>query len=539
MHAEASILFDEGAQKSFITEHLAAELQLTRETTETIYLASFGSTTSKVQQVDIATVHVIAENRQMIPVRVLVVPTISTPINNRTQHVSELPYLHGLRLAHPGTSDSTFQISMLIGADFYWDIVEDHVIRGNEPTAVKSKIGYLLSGPVHAQNSDATEHVFNIMASRPPTDVLERIWTLESMGISPTSDDTDKTDYFNEYQQSSIVYQDGSYTAKLPWKRDHAELPSNYDVATKRTRNLIRRLQGESPLLVKYDKIITEQERRGFIKSTVIPQQQDVHYIPHCPVKKDSTTTPIRIVYVCSSRKSPNLPSLNDYLESTPPALNDLTSILMRFRIHSYAATTDIEKAFLHIGLDEKDRDVTRFLRPSDINNPDSPLSTYRFKSVLFGATCSPFILSATLLKHLDNNKHVPAAEIIKRDIYVDNVLSSFENESDLLQYFTESRSLMSNAGMNLRAWTSNSEALRTQADFDGALDSDVNVRILGLRWDLTKDEMSFAERNIPILEVVTKRTIPRYSSQIYDPLGLLSPVTVRAIASGTVDRQV
>ena len=86
----------------------------------------------------------------------------------------------------------------------------------------------------------------------------------------------------------------------------------------------------------------------------------------------------------------------------------------------------------------------------------------------------------------------------------------------------------MSNAGMNLRAWTSNSEALRTQADLDGTQDSDVNVRILGLRWDPTKD-MSFAERNIPILEVVTKRTILRYSSQIYDPLGLLSPVTVRA----------
>ena len=63
VHAEACILFDEGAQKSFITEHLAAELQLTRETSETIYLASFGSTASKVQQVDIATVHVIAENR--------------------------------------------------------------------------------------------------------------------------------------------------------------------------------------------------------------------------------------------------------------------------------------------------------------------------------------------------------------------------------------------------------------------------------------------------------------------------------------------
>ena len=116
----------------------------------------------------------------------------------------------------------------------------------------------------------------------------------------------------------------------------------------------------------------------------MIPQQQDVHYIPHRPVKKDSMTTPIRIVYDCSSRKSPNLPSLNDCLESTPPALNDLTSILKRFRIHSHAATTDIEKAFLHIGLVEKNRDVTRILWPSDIHIPDSPLSTYRFVGVIW-----------------------------------------------------------------------------------------------------------------------------------------------------------
>ena len=176
----------------------------------------------------------------------------------------------------------------------------------------------------------------------------------------------------------------------------------------------------------------------------------------------------------------------------------------MRFRIHSYAVTTDIEKAFLHIGLDEKARDATRFLWPSDISNPESPLSTYRFKSVLFGTTYSPCIVSATILKHLENNKGVRAPDVIERDGYVDNVLSSFENESYILTYFTESRRLITSAGMNLRSWTSNSEALRAQAAWDGVLDSDVIVKILGTRWDPIKDEMSFAERNIPILEAVT-----------------------------------
>ena len=144
VQAEANILFDEGAQKSFITEHLAEVLELTKEATETIYLSSFGSTRNKLHQVSVATVHVIADNRQMIPVRVLIVPTISTHISNRLQHaVSELPYLRDFKLAHPGTADSSFAISMLIGADYYWDLVEDHVVRGNRPTAVKSKIEYL------------------------------------------------------------------------------------------------------------------------------------------------------------------------------------------------------------------------------------------------------------------------------------------------------------------------------------------------------------------------------------------------------------
>ena len=63
----------------------------------------------------------------------------------------------------------------------------------------------------------------------------------------------------------------------------------------------------------------------------------------------------------------------------------------------------------------------------------------------------------------------------------------------------------------------------------DGAPDNDVSVKFLGMRWDPAKYEMSFAEKNIPILDVVTKRTILRYSSQIYDPLGLASPVIVSA----------
>ncbi|XP_053390747.1 uncharacterized protein LOC128553594 [Mercenaria mercenaria] len=201
----------------------------------------------------------------------------------------------------------------------------------------------------------------------------------------------------------------------------------------------------------------------------------------------------------------------------------------MRFRLEKYAVTTGIEKAFLHVGLQEKDRDVTRFLWLTDPSDPKSQLCTYRFKAVLFGATCSPFILNATILKHLELNKTNKAAEIIKRDLYVDNILSSFEENKDLLTYFRDARDLMKCASMNLRSWSSNNSELKAIATREGVIDRDEVTKVLGMCWKPETDTMAYRHHKIPTLDSVTKRDILRYSSRIYDPLGLLSPVTVRA----------
>ena len=254
-----------------------------------------------------------------------------------------------------------------------------------------------------------------------------------------------------------------------------------------------------------------------------------VHYIPHHGVRKDSATTPIRIVYDCSCRQNRDSPSLNDCLESTPPQLNDLTSILTRFRLHRFAVCTDIEKAFLHVQLDERDRDVTRFLWLSDMNDPDSKLTTYRFKSVLFGATCSPFILHATLTKHLEDNSHVWVSDLLKKDIYVDNIISSFTDEKTVCNYFRDTGDLMSSAGFNLRSWSSNSCRLSSLAKAEDVLDSDKITKILGMRWDAATDTIYLAQKTIPTFASMTKRTILQETAKIYDPLGFFSPITIRA----------
>ena len=63
----------------------------------------------------------------------------------------------------------------------------------------------------------------------------------------------------------------------------------------------------------------------------------------------------------------------------------------------------DIEKAFLMVALQPKERDVNRFLWLKDIKQPVSPnnLVTYRFTRIPFGIISSPFLLGATIKHHL------------------------------------------------------------------------------------------------------------------------------------------
>ncbi|XP_063442104.1 uncharacterized protein LOC134722415 [Mytilus trossulus] len=446
---DANIFFDEGAQRSFLTKALALKLKLEIYRTETIQLACFGDTGNSIRHLGKCTLLVETQTRQKIPIEVLVVPKIAVPLQN---HVRKLDlknnyiYLQGLNLAHPITDESMFEITVLIGADYYWQFIEDKIIRGDGPTAVKSKLGYLLSGPLK-ESATHSLSVLNMLISHKTEEFdIASFWNLESMGINSKELDQENEDYLKTYQNTCIEFQGGQYIAKLPWKREHDQLPTNFSIAKRRTESVIRRLDREPGMLKTYDDIIKNQELKGFIEKIEDEECDDktVHYIPHHPVRKDSLTTPIRIVYDCSCRQSDQYPSLNDCLMNTPPVLNDLTKLLLRFRLNAIAISTDIEKAFLHVGLHEHDRDATRFLWMSDAENINSKLVTYRFKSVLFGATCSPFILSATRLKHVQTQeKNSDTAKMIEQDIYVDNIISSVSNENKAVQYYKEARELM------------------------------------------------------------------------------------------------
>ena len=95
---ETNILFDEGSQRSYITQQQAEKLNITPTGTDTIYLASFGNSRNEVRHLDTATVNLISTSGQKIPINVLIVPTIAVPLQNYNRNVTNLPHLRGLKL---------------------------------------------------------------------------------------------------------------------------------------------------------------------------------------------------------------------------------------------------------------------------------------------------------------------------------------------------------------------------------------------------------------------------------------------------------
>lgn len=242
-----------------------------------------------------------------------------------------------------------------------------------------------------------------------------------------------------------------------------------------------------------YNQIITKQEARGFIER-VEPQSDHsrAHYIPHHAVEKNSPTTPIRIVFDCSCRQSPNYPSLNDCLMVGLPPVNDLCAVLVRFRSHCFGISTDIEKAFLHIHLHQDDRNFTRFFWLTDQTNPFSQFCLYHFKVVPFGATSSPFMLNAVLQYHLRQHNSVVSHDM-QSNLYVDNVISGCETEQAVVNYYREARFIMSSTRFNLHSWSSNSTELKAIAAQDNTANNNILVNVLGLHWKPTTDELTIA----------------------------------------------
>ena len=175
-------------------------------------------------------------------------------------------------------------------------------------------------------------------------------------------------------------------------------------------KNLTKTFQQNPELLKDYDNILREQEQMGVIEQIDSDSYEvgTTHYLPHrAVVHNERESTKVRVVFDASCKSGKDAPSLNDTLEAGPSLTPLLQDVLLRFRSFKNLVIADIEKAFLQIALAPEIQDLVRFLWFRDVskinfeNFKNNDFVEFKIKRVLFGVNSSPFLLAATLIKHI------------------------------------------------------------------------------------------------------------------------------------------
>ncbi|XP_065180039.1 uncharacterized protein LOC135810477 [Sycon ciliatum] len=545
-------LLDSGSQRSFITAALAKRLQLPVQNEERLYLNTMAATKSKSFNSQSFQLAVNLRDGNMAQIMVNTLPTITNPIVKQAVQQTDLAFLE--QLSPTALADSvphameTVNIDFLIGADYFWQLVGNNVIT--LPSGLKlvsSEFGYLLTGcsslPDECSNDDTTSlvvtssgSIFSGAASvsnrNTEDSVLSQFWQLENIGIKDSPYANDDEIALAQFRKTT-EYSDGRYSIQWPWKPDDTkdQLPSNYGLALGRMKSLAKRLATDGQLLESYDKVIRQQLAKGIIEEVQLSGTSGKqHYLPHHPVVTPAKSTKVRIVYDASAKASATSPSLNDCLYRGPVLLPDLCGLLMRFRLKPIVISADVEKAFLQISIQPSDRDVTRFIWYKDCTTPEKVngnVTAYRFCRMPFGVVSSPFLLAATIQLHL-TQAQTDVSGAIARDLYVDNLITTVYSPEEGIHLYKEAKQLFSDASMNLRDWTSNSDKVLDKIQEIDRLPS-ASTKVLGLKWDSKADNIAVSNSiNEKSVGPVTKRSVLNKVASVFDPLGLMTPSTLQ-----------
>jgi hypothetical protein len=582
------VLFDTGSQRTYITNSVQKRLNLKPTSKETLNLNTFGDNTFKRKNCDVYKLTLESRTtRDSVEITAINFPTICSPVRSRVN--TSYAHLAGLDLADYNDDNKDDTIDILVGADHYWDFVTGDVVRGDDgPTALSSKLGWLLSGRVN-QNpcDDRSTNACLILAGDPCqisaipnpkdelVDSLKRFWEVESIGITDAKRKCAPDDNFLE----SIRFTGQRYEVGLPWKEEQPLLNTDYDLCHNRLRSLHSKLRKEPELLREYDKSFKDQLEMGIIekvKNTNEGTKDDindrVHYLPHHGVvRQDKATTKLRVVYDGSATTRERNYSLNDCLSAGPNNIPHLFDILVKFRSHPVGLVADIEKAFLMVGINEADRDMLRFLWLTNVYEPLPEVVEYRFTRLVFGLRPSPAILGATIDHHLRlyEDEKPDVVDVLRNGLYVDDLVTGAEGDNQAVNIYKGTKEVMLAGGFNLRKWTSNSSAVveaitqmenavgsnessnpveneesasrvvieETESYTKMTINQETNVtkdkcvKVLGVPWDTETDAFTFDlsvlvkyARSLP----ATKRSVLKISAKIFDPVGFLSPFVIR-----------
>ncbi|XP_071640001.1 uncharacterized protein [Temnothorax longispinosus] len=413
-------------------------------------------------------------------------------------------HLTGLTLADPEYT-SNEPIELLLGAEVFSNILQEGVRRGGprEPVAQKTLLGWLISGiaDTAAQMVRATVH--HCASDDELTKMVRLFWEQEKLprAAAPLTPDEQAFEdlFLNTHSRSS----DGRYTRDVDLQQQYVQFMREYES-----------LQHMTPVANHQD-----------------APRRDVPQIK-CAVWAASTTTKLRVVFNGSS-SLPSGESLNDHLLVGPNLLPALADIFLCWRWHLYVFVTDIVKMYRQIVV-HPDCDLQRIVWRY---NPQMTIVEFILLTVTYGLACAPFLAIRTLkqLAKDERARYPIGAETLEDDTYVDNVTSGASTLTKALKKRDELISICKAGGFPLKKWAANDAALLKGIPPEDRLQDaqrpwhvQDSQSLLGVLWNPSRNDFSFSIKAKEMTQA-TKRTVLSLTAQLFDPLGWLAPVVIRA----------
>jgi len=557
-----NILWDSGAQVSLITLRKAKELGLSGVVAK-ITIVKIGNVKETVNS-RLYEVPIVESNGNIELIKAYGIPQISSEIES----IEINSLANELEVSTEGLERPTGEIDMLIGYEYAGFHPERIKSRGHL-LLLQNKFGKCLGGAHQLVEEKTKMIVQNVQISHASVSI-EEFFSNESLGVSCTPKcgscrcgecPLGSKQYSLQEErelaliESGLSHEEGQWTATYPWIRDPKELPDNYTSALSMMKSLERRLTKHTEHSQVYQDQIQDMIDRGVAEK--LDQDElstytgPVYYLSHHEVlKPDSESTPCRIVFNSSSKFKGHV--LNEYWAKGPDLMNNLLGVLVRFRENCVAVAGDIRKMYHSVAISELDQHTHRFV----CRNMDSyrRADIYKIKCVSFGDKPAGSIAALALRKtaEMGEEEFPTAAETIKNNAYVDDILGSVPSEEEADKITDEIDDILSKGGFQVKSWTkSSNKAENVQvcpATLSGS--TEVTSKVLGIVWNSKTDTFEFvakvnfspkhrkvrtqpnlAREDLPqcIPDLLTKRMVLSLVNGIYDPLGLSAPFVVQA----------
>ncbi|XP_055840854.1 uncharacterized protein LOC129908416 [Episyrphus balteatus] len=467
--------------------------------------------------------------------RAFVLKTITGLLPNREVLPNQWGHIQGLCLADPSFFKPS-SVDLLLGSGVFAEVVLPEIVRGNEPVAPiaqNTQLGWIVFGNAPIQTCRVHLQLVDIDTQ------FRKFWEIEEAPFEnpETAENIACEEHFKTHTRR---LPDGRFEVSLPFKEGvRPALGASQQGALRRFLQLERRFDNNPQLQKEYSACMSEYIQLDQMEKVDVSQgeilQSPFHYVvPHHAVfKESSTTTKLRVVFDAAF-KTTNGTSLNEHLLVGPKTQSNIMDIILKWRKFKITLTADIEKMYRQIKMKKPD---TFYQLIYWRDNKMSPLQLYRLKTVTFGTASAPYLATRTLNKLADDekDKYPLAAQMIRHDMYVDDLVSGADSVQEAQQKVAEINHLLSSAGFHLRKWASNSEdALiniapqEREVDFLLPFDSSEHIKTLGIKWLPASDSFTFQWTQSKTAEV-TKRTILSTIAKLFDPLGWISPCVISA----------